>query len=63
MREHIFVLSPEFIDNYPDHDGFRDAEQVPEAIRRLNEVAGRGISTIAEPMVVGLRRYIPGSRR
>lgn len=59
MHEHIFILSPEFVDNYPEHDGFREDEQIPEAIRRLNALPAEGISTIVDPTVVGLGRYIP----
>ncbi|WP_020646682.1 hypothetical protein [Amycolatopsis balhimycina] len=38
MHEHLFVLSPEFAANYPEHEGFREDEHVPEAIRRLKEL-------------------------
>ncbi|NIJ11799.1 phosphotriesterase-related protein [Saccharomonospora amisosensis] len=57
-HEHIFVLSPEFLVNYPEHEGFREAEDVPEAVRRLNELAAEGIDTIVDPTVVGLGRDI-----
>ncbi|MCU1683612.1 MAG: phosphotriesterase [Amycolatopsis sp.] len=63
MHEHIFVLSPEFVANYPEHDGFVEEEQVPEAIRRLRELAEAGIDTIVDPTVVGLGRYIPRIQR
>jgi phosphotriesterase-related protein len=63
MHEHIFVLSPEFVVNYPEHDGFQEDEQVPEAIRRLKELAAAGIDTIVDPTVIGLGRYIPRIQR
>ncbi|GAA1723251.1 phosphotriesterase [Fodinicola feengrottensis] len=63
MHEHIFVLSPEFVANYPDDDGFREQEQIPEAIRKLNELAAAGIDTIVDPTVIGLGRYIPRIQR
>lgn len=63
MHEHIFVLSPEFVVNYPDHDGFREEVEIPEAIRRLNELAAAGIDTIVDPTVIGLGRYIPRIQR
>jgi phosphotriesterase-related protein len=59
MHEHIFVLSPEFVVNYPESDGFREDEQIPEAVRRLNELHAAGIGTIVDPTVIGLGRYIP----
>lgn len=63
MHEHVFVLSPEFLANYPEHDGFREDEQIPAAIERLRELAGEGISTIVDPTVIGLGRYIPRIQR
>src|ERR1700712_5066966 len=59
MHEHVFVLSPEFVVNYPGDNGFREEEQIPEAIRRLNELHAAGIDTIVDPTVIGLGRYIP----
>lgn len=59
MHEHIFILSPEFADNYPEHEGFRESEQIPEAVKRLETLAAEGISTIVDPTVIGLGRYIP----
>jgi phosphotriesterase-related protein len=59
MHEHIFVLSPEFVVNYPENDGFREDEQIPEAVRRLNELHAAGFETIVDPTVIGLGRYIP----
>ncbi|MFB9683765.1 phosphotriesterase family protein [Amycolatopsis plumensis] len=63
MHEHLFVLSPEFADNYPEHEGFREDEHVPEAIRRLKELKAAGIDTIVDPTVIGLGRYIPRVQR
>jgi phosphotriesterase-related protein len=63
MHEHIFVLSPEFAVNYPDESGFREEEQIPEAVRRLTELAAAGIDTIVDPTVIGLGRYIPRIQR
>jgi len=59
MHEHIFVLSPEFVVNYPGDNGFREQEQIPEAIRRLDELHAAGFGTIVDPTVIGLGRYIP----
>lgn len=63
MHEHIFVLSPEFAVNYPQYEGFQESEEIPEAVRRLDEVAAAGISTVVDPTVVGLGRDIPRVRR
>ncbi|WP_158893640.1 phosphotriesterase family protein [Amycolatopsis anabasis] len=63
MHEHIFVLSPEFVANYPEHDGFSEEEQVPRAVERLRELAAEGIGTIVDPTVLGLGRYIPRIQR
>ncbi|GAA3523318.1 hypothetical protein GCM10022222_01640 [Amycolatopsis ultiminotia] len=59
MHEHIFVLSPEFVVNYPEHDGFDEAVHVPEAIGKLRELKAAGIDTIVDPTVIGLGRYLP----
>jgi phosphotriesterase-related protein len=59
MHEHIFVLSSEFVANYPGDNGFREDEQIPEAIVRLKALRAAGITTIVDPTVIGLGRYIP----
>ncbi|MEV4597779.1 phosphotriesterase-related protein [Amycolatopsis sp. NPDC049253] len=59
MHEHIFVLSPEFVANYPDHEGFDESVHVPEAIAKLRALKDAGIDTIVDPTVVGLGRYVP----
>ncbi|NLU72942.1 phosphotriesterase [Streptomyces sp. HNM0575] len=59
MHEHIFILSPEFADNYPEHEGFRESEEIPAAAERLDTLAAEGVSTIVDPTVIGLGRYIP----
>jgi len=63
MHEHLFVLSPEFVANYPEHDGFDEEKHVDEAIRRLKELKAAGIDTIVDPTVIGLGRYIPRVQR
>ncbi|MFI5607988.1 phosphotriesterase [Amycolatopsis sp. NPDC051903] len=59
MHEHIFVLSPEFVANYPEHEGFDEAVHVPEAIAKLRALKEAGIDTIVDPTVIGLGRYLP----
>ncbi len=58
MHEHVFVLTPDVQQNYPEHWGSED-DRVADAVRRLNAVHALGISTIVDPTVVGLGRFIP----
>lgn len=58
MHEHVFVLSTEIMQNYPEPWG--DEEQrVADAVKRLNELKAAGIDTIVDLTVTGLGRYIP----
>ena len=62
MHEHVFVLSTEIMQNYPE--GWGDEEQrVGDAIARLNELKARGVDTIVDLTVIGLGRYIPRIER
>lgn len=62
MHEHVFVLSTEIDQNYPEAWG--DEEQrVTDAIARLDELKAAGIDTIVDLTVVGLGRYIPRIQR
>jgi phosphotriesterase-related protein len=62
MHEHIFVLSTEIMQNYPEAWG--DEEQrMEEAIARLNELSSRGIQSVVDLTVIGLGRYIPRIQR
>jgi phosphotriesterase-related protein len=58
MHEHIFVLTPDVQQNYPQEWG-SDEERVADAVSRLNELAALGVKTIVDPTVVGLGRYLP----
>jgi phosphotriesterase-related protein len=62
MHEHVFVLSADVQQNYPDEWGDED-ERVADAVRRLTELAGRGVRTIVDPTVIGLGRYLPRIQR
>ena len=62
MHEHIFVLTPDVQQNYPDEWGDEDT-RVADAVHKLNELAGRGVTTIVDPTVIGLGRYIPRIQR
>lgn len=58
MHEHVFVISTEIQQNYPDEWGDED-ERVIDAANRLNELKAAGIDTILDPTAIGLGRYIP----
>ena len=62
MHEHIFVLSPEIMQNYPEPWG-NEEERVNNAVERLNELKSRGVDTIVDLTVIGLGRYIPRVQR
>jgi phosphotriesterase-related protein len=62
MHEHIFVLSADVQQNYPEEWGDEE-ERIADAVRRLTDLAGRGVRTIVDPTVIGLGRYIPRIQR
>ncbi|HVB42550.1 MAG TPA: phosphotriesterase-related protein [Streptosporangiaceae bacterium] len=56
MHEHVFVLNEEIRRNFPaDWD---EETRVAHAIVQLNKAVARGITTIADPTVIGLGRDI-----
>ena len=58
MHEHVFIMTTEVAQNYPEAWGDEDA-RVADAITRLNELKSRGVDTIVDLTVIGLGRYIP----
>jgi phosphotriesterase-related protein len=58
MHEHVFVLSTEIMQNFPESWG-DEAKRVTDAITRLNELKARGVDTIVDLTVIGLGRYVP----
>ncbi len=58
MHEHIFVLTPDVQQNYPDEWG-DEAERQADAVAKLSALAASGVRTIVDPTVIGLGRYIP----
>src|SRR5258706_1376152 len=62
MHEHIFVLSTEIMQNYPEEWGVEEA-RVADAIRRMNELKAAGVDTVVDLTVIGLDRYIPRIQR
>ncbi|MEV5829486.1 phosphotriesterase-related protein [Spirillospora sp. NPDC052242] len=59
MHEHVFVLSTEHVENYGAGDWWDEDEKADDAVRKLRQLVERGITTIADPTVWGLGRYIP----
>jgi phosphotriesterase-related protein len=58
MHEHIFVMSTEIVQNFPEAWG--DEEQrIEQAVTRLLALEAHGISSILDLTVLGLGRYIP----
>ena len=58
MHEHVFVLSPEIMANYPEGWGDEQARE-DDAVEKLNALKSIGVDTIVDPTVIGLGRYIP----
>ena len=62
MHEHVFVLSPEIMANYPAAWGDDDTRE-QAAVDKLNALKAAGVDTIVDPTVIGLGRYIPRIQR
>jgi phosphotriesterase-related protein len=62
MHEHVFVLTPDVQQNYPDEWGDEDA-RVADAVTKLSALAASGVRTIVDPTVIGLGRYLPRIQR
>ena len=58
MHEHVFIMTTEIAQNYPEAWGDEDA-RVADAISRLDELKAAGADTIVDLTVIGLGRYIP----
>lgn len=58
MHEHVFVLSTEILQNYGG-DWWDEQERITDAVAKLKAVVARGITTIVDPTVIGLGRYLP----
>ena len=62
MHEHVFVLSTEIMQNFPETWGDEE-KRVADAVTRLNELKAGGVDSIVDLTVVGLGRYIPRIQR
>lgn len=58
MHEHVFVLTPDVMQNYGDQ-WWEENTRVVDAVGKLRELKRAGVDTIVDPTVVGLGRYIP----
>ncbi len=58
VHEHIFVLTPDVQQNYPDEWG-NEEDRIADAVAKLSALSAQGVTTIVDPTVVGLGRYIP----
>ena len=58
MHEHVFILSHEFIVNYPDIEGFDADRDVAAAVVRMNDLVDAGVGTIVDLTVAGLGRDV-----
>jgi phosphotriesterase-related protein len=63
MHEHVFVLSTEHLDNYGDGLWWDEEARVADAVAKLRALRAKGITTIVDPTVWGLGRYIPRIQR
>ena len=51
MHEHVFVLSPEILQNYGE--SYWDTEvRIADGVAKLNDLASRGIRSIVDPTAV-----------
>jgi phosphotriesterase-related protein len=58
MHEHVFVLTTDVQQNYPDEWGSESARQ-EQAVQSLQQAYDVGVRTIVDLTVTGLGRYIP----
>jgi phosphotriesterase-related protein len=63
MHEHVFVLATEYLDNYGRGSWWDEEVRVADAIAKLRALTAKGVSTIVDPTVWGLGRYIPRVQR
>lgn len=63
MHEHVFVLSTEHVQNYGAGAWWDEEERVQDAVAKLRALVAKGTTTIVDPTVWGLGRYIPRIQR
>ncbi|WP_169984673.1 phosphotriesterase [Microbispora sp. H10836] len=63
MHEHVFVLATEHLDNYGRGAWWDEETRVADAVAKLRSLVAKGVTTIVDPTVWGLGRYIPRVQR
>ncbi|GII66282.1 phosphotriesterase [Sphaerisporangium krabiense] len=63
MHEHVFVLDPQHVQDYGEGAWWDEEFRVADAIAKLRKLVARGVSTIVDPTVWGIGRYIPRVQR
>ena len=63
MHEHIFVLSTEHVQNYGEASWWDEDQRIADAVTKLTALHAKGITTIVDPTVWGLGRYVPRIQR
>ena len=63
MHEHIFILTYDYLLNYPDREGFDEDREIAAAIASLNDLKRSGIDTIVDLTVMNMGRFIPRIQR
>jgi phosphotriesterase-related protein len=61
MHEHVFVLSEELRQNYPEY--WDEEHRVADAVDKLRALRARGVDTIVDPTVLGLGRDLARVQR
>ncbi|MCW2540623.1 MAG: phosphotriesterase [Frankiales bacterium] len=59
MHEHVFILTPEMEQDYPETVKWNEEEKVASAIAELNALKAAGIDTIVDLTVLTMGRYLP----
>ncbi len=62
MHEHIFILTADVQQNYPEEWGDED-QRIADAVSQLRALAAAGIKTIVDVTVIGQGRYVPRIQR
>jgi phosphotriesterase-related protein len=62
MHEHVFVLDPDVMQNYPADWG-NEEKRIADAVARLNQLKSKGVDTIVDLTVIGLGRNISRIQR
>ncbi len=58
MHEHIFLMTADVQQNYPEEWGSEE-QRISDAAAKLRALAAQGVRTIVDPTVVGLGRFVP----